>query len=96
MLQPGRVARRVHEPRPGSTGYDRRGGVRLIDGVAVEVAIGENPEVLEGEFPGSTIIIMKFEDDDGARNWYFSEGYQEVIPIRHAAADTAFNITFKA
>ena len=71
-------------------------GFRLIDGVAVEVAIGENPEVLEGDFPGSTIIIMKFEDDDGARNWYFSEGYQEVIPIRQAAADTAFNITFKA
>ena len=71
-------------------------GYRLIDGVEVEVAFAEDPEVLEGEFPGTSIIIMKFADDEGARNWYFSEGYQEVIPIRQAAADTAFNITFKA
>jgi len=71
-------------------------GFRLIDGVEVEVAFAEAPEVLEGEFPATTIIIMKFADDDGARNWYFSEGYQEVIPLRHAGADTLFNITFKA
>ena len=33
-------------------------GFRLIDGVKVEVAFAEDPEVLEGEFPGTTIIIM--------------------------------------
>jgi len=71
-------------------------GFRLIDGLEVEVAFAEEPEVLEGTFPGTTIIIMKFADDEGARKWYFSEGYQEVIPIRQAAAETAFNITFKA
>jgi uncharacterized protein (DUF1330 family) len=71
-------------------------GFRLIDGVKVEVVAAEDPEVLEGEFPGTSIIIMKFEDDDGARDWYYSEGYQEVSPIRQAAAETPFNITFKA
>lgn len=71
-------------------------GYRLIQGVAVEVVAAESPETLEGHFPGTSIIIMKFADDEGAREWYFSEGYQEVIPIRHSAADTAFNITFKA
>ncbi len=71
-------------------------GFRLIDGVAVEVALAESPEVLEGDFPGTSMIIMKFADDDAARKWYDSEGYQEVIPIRHASADTHFVITFRS
>ena len=71
-------------------------GYRLIDGVEVEVALAEQPEVHEGDFPGTSIIIMKFADDDAAARWYRSEGYQEVIPIRHEAADTHFVITFQA
>jgi len=71
-------------------------GFRLIDGLAVEVALAESPEVLEGDFPGTSMIIMKFADDDAARKWYDSEGYQEVIPIRRAAADTHFVITFQS
>lgn len=71
-------------------------GFRLIDGVEVEVALAESPEVLEGDFPGTSMIIMKFADDDAARKWYDSEGYQEVIPIRHESADTRFVITFRS
>jgi uncharacterized protein (DUF1330 family) len=69
-------------------------GFTLIDGVKVEVDISDNPETHEGEFPGNSIIVMKFADSGAARNWYLSDGYQEVIPLRHAAADTAFVITF--
>jgi uncharacterized protein (DUF1330 family) len=71
-------------------------GFRLIDGVAVEVALAEQPEVLEGNFPGTSIIIMKFADNEAAAKWYASEGYQEVIPIRQASADTHFVITFQS
>lgn len=71
-------------------------GYRLIDGVAVEVALAEQPEVLEGAFPGTSMIIMKFADNAAARKWYDSEGYQDVIPIRHASADTHFLVTFQA
>jgi uncharacterized protein (DUF1330 family) len=71
-------------------------GFRLIDGVAVEVALAEAPDVLEGTFPGTSMIIMKFADDDAAAKWYASEGYQEVIPIRQESADTHFVITFKS
>lgn len=71
-------------------------GFRLIDGVKVEVAMTDNPETHEGEFPGTSMIIMKFADDDAARAWYLSEGYQEVIPLRQAAADTAFVVTFNS
>ena len=71
-------------------------GYRLIDGVEVEVGLADQPEVLEGKFPATSIIIMKFADNDAARKWYDSEGYQEVIPIRQASADTHFVITFQS
>ena len=60
------------------------------------MALAEQPEVHEGHFPGTSMIIMKFADDEAAARWYRSEGYQQVIPIRHEAADTHFVITFKA
>ena len=71
-------------------------GFRLIDGVEVEVGLADQPEVLEGSFPGTSIIIMKFADDAAARKWYDSEGYQEVIPIRQESAETHFVITFQS
>lgn len=69
-------------------------GYALIDGVEVEVGLTDAPETHEGEFPGTSIIIMKFAQDGAARKWYLSKGYQDVIPLRHAAADTEFVITF--
>ena len=69
-------------------------GYQSISGFEVEVMLAENPEVLEGSFEGTTLIVMKFKGDDDALKWYTSEAYQTAIPIRHAAADTAFMIHF--
>jgi uncharacterized protein (DUF1330 family) len=69
-------------------------GYQSIDGFDVEVTIAENPETLEGKFPGSTMIIMKFKDEDGAARWYNSDAYQAAKPLRHAAAHTPFMIRF--
>jgi uncharacterized protein (DUF1330 family) len=69
-------------------------GYQSIDGFDVEVTIAEHPETLEGKFPGSTMIIMKFKDEDGATRWYNSDAYQAAKLLRHAAADTPFMIQF--
>jgi uncharacterized protein (DUF1330 family) len=69
-------------------------GFQSIAGFDVEVTIAENPQTLEGKFPGTTLIIMKFKDEDGATRWYQSDSYQAAIPFRHAAADTSFLIQF--
>ncbi len=69
-------------------------GYQSIAGYDVEVTTAENPQVLEGSFPGTTIIFMKFKDEDGATRWYNSGAYQAAIPLRHAAADTSFLIQF--
>jgi uncharacterized protein (DUF1330 family) len=69
-------------------------GYQSIAGFDVEVTMAENPQVLEGNFPGTTIIIMKFKDEDGATRWYNSDAYQAAISLRHAAASTPFLVQF--
>ena len=38
-------------------------------------------EVLEGEWPGSA-VLMEFPDMDTARNWYNSPEYQRILRLR--------------
>lgn len=42
---------------------------------------GKQTEVVEGVFPGY-LIIIEFPDMEKARNWYHSEAYQEILPLR--------------
>ncbi|MFJ7202536.1 DUF1330 domain-containing protein [Streptomyces sp. NPDC098789] len=42
---------------------------------------GTTPEVLEGPFPG-TVVLISFPDLDRARAWYASPAYQEILPLR--------------
>lgn len=73
--------------------YSNQGFVSL-NGLEFEVIVGEGVEALEGTAPGSSVVMMKFPDNDAAMRWYKSEAYQQAIPLRHAAADTAFVVHF--
>lgn len=42
---------------------------------------GRESEVVEGQFPGY-LIIIEFPDMEKAHNWYHSEAYQEIAPLR--------------
>ena len=42
---------------------------------------GKQSEVVEGEFHGYLIIIA-FPDMEKARDWYHSDAYQEIVPLR--------------
>ncbi|MGR6317602.1 DUF1330 domain-containing protein [Micromonospora soli] len=42
---------------------------------------GGTPEVIEGEWPG-TVVIIEFPDVEHARDWYASPAYQEILPLR--------------
>ena len=48
---------------------------------------GPPDHVIEGEWPGTRIVILEFSSVDAARNWYHSAEYQAVIGERHAAAE---------
>lgn len=69
-------------------------GFVSLEGLPFEVVVGENLETLEGAAPGSSVVLMKFPDNDAAMQWYRSEAYQKAIPIRHQAAETIFAVHF--
>ena len=49
---------------------------------------GVVPEVVEGPFPGS-IVIIEFPDSDRARAWYESDAYAEILPLRTENSDSS-------
>ncbi len=69
-------------------------GFLSVQGFNPEVTVAEQPQVLEGSFPGTTLIMMKFKTAEEAQRWYDSDLYQKAIPFRHAAGDTPFAILF--
>ena len=42
---------------------------------------GGEPEVLEGQSPG-TLVVIEFPDRSSAAQWYASEPYQRILPLR--------------
>ena len=44
-------------------------------------------EGLEGTGIPGRVVVMEFSDMESARNWYNSEEYQALVPLRQAAAD---------
>ena len=45
-------------------------------------------DVIEGEWHGSQLVVLEFEDEQAFRAWYDSPEYQEAIKLRHAASDS--------
>jgi uncharacterized protein (DUF1330 family) len=45
------------------------------------------PEVLEGTWHGTQTVVLEFESVEAAREWYYSDAYQEAAKLRQAAAD---------
>lgn len=50
------------------------------------VVHGATPEVLEGEFPG-TLVVIGFPGAAQARGWYDSPAYREILPLRTGNSD---------
>lgn len=53
---------------------------------------GRSPEVREGELHGD-IVLIEFPDLATARDWYESEDYQVIIPLRTRNAGSIVAIT---
>ncbi len=59
----------------------------LVAAGAEVVVFDAKTETVEGESPGSSTVILKFDDIDAAKAWYNSPGYQAVLGLRQEAAD---------
>ena len=44
-------------------------------------------ETLEGEWHGTQTVLLEFESVEAAKEWYYSDAYQEAVKLRQAAAD---------
>ena len=49
-------------------------------------------EVLHGETPFQTKVVIQFPDRDSALNWYRSDAYQKLIPVRERGMHSQFHL----
>ncbi|MBA9004173.1 DUF1330 domain-containing protein [Thermomonospora cellulosilytica] len=49
------------------------------------LAVDEQPEVIEGEWPYDKVILMSFQDREAFEAWAYSPEYQEISKDRVAA-----------
>ncbi len=50
------------------------------------VAVDEQVRALEGEWPYTRTVLLRFKDEDEANRWYHSAEYQSLAQHRFAAA----------
>ncbi len=77
---------RVHD----RDGYERYldGFDEVFDGSGGEVLlVDESPTVLEGHWPYTRLVLMRFPDEGSLRKWYDSDAYRRLRVIRQRAAD---------
>ncbi len=76
----------VHDP--GEYARYLEGTTALLEEYAGTVlAVDEDPEVLEGEWPYRRTVLIEFPTREHLDRWYRSAGYREIAAHRHAAAD---------
>jgi len=47
---------------------------------------------LHGDNPFSTKVVIQFPDREQAEQWYASDAYQEIIPIRDQGMESQFHL----
>jgi uncharacterized protein (DUF1330 family) len=52
------------------------------------LTVGTVAHVLEGVPGPGSVVLIRFDDLAAARNWYESDDYQAIVPIRHRTART--------
>ena len=54
---------------------------------ATVLGFGPAVETLEGEWHGTQTVLLEFESVEAAKEWYYSDAYQEAAKLRQAAAE---------
>ena len=52
----------------------------------IMLCVDEQPHVLEGEWPYTRTVLIRFPDTEHAMAWYESEAYQQLMKFRTAAS----------
>lgn len=72
----------------GMDAYGKAAGPTLA-GMRVKPLIVDNDvQEIEGEWHGSRLVVLEFEDEAAFREWYDSPAYVEARELRFAASDS--------
>lgn len=75
----------VHDAEAYKLYADKAPGVTLPAGGRYLARAG-HVERLEGEPPRSRVVVIEFPDLQAARDFYYGEAYQAIVPLRQSAS----------
>ena len=58
------------------------------------IAVSDEPRVVEGDWPFTRAVLLRFPDEDAARAWYESPEYQ-AIAVHRKRASTGSIISYR-
>jgi uncharacterized protein (DUF1330 family) len=71
----------------GYGGYVQKALPTVMQRNGRAIVVDDAPDVIEGAWHGSRVVVLEFDSVDAARDWYKSPEYQAVIGERHASAE---------
>jgi uncharacterized protein (DUF1330 family) len=51
------------------------------------LVVDKNPEILEGKWDYSRLVLIEFPDKEALKKWYHSAEYQDILKMRLSSAD---------
>ena len=51
------------------------------------VVVDDGPVILEGTWNRTRVVVIRFKDQEEARQWYTSPEYQAIARIRHESSE---------
>ena len=72
----------------GISAYARQAIPTIVQAGGRVIVADDAPELIEGSWHGKRTVVLEFDSVAAARNWYGSPEYQQMVSLRHAAADS--------
>ena len=82
------VAQEKVTDQAGMDAYGKAAGPTLAGTGAKPLIVDNNVQTIEGDWHGSRLVVLEFEDEAAFRAWYDSPAYQEAVKLRFAASDS--------
>ncbi len=81
------VQESVHD-EDGLAAYSQAAGPTMAGVRGRALVVDNDVTPIEGDWHGTRLVILEFEDEEAFREWYDSPGYQAALPLRLAATDS--------
>ncbi|HIF65451.1 MAG TPA: DUF1330 domain-containing protein [Acidimicrobiia bacterium] len=52
------------------------------------LVVDDDVRSIEGDWHGSRLVILEFDDEEAFRDWYDSPEYQAALPLRLSSTDS--------